>query len=90
MPDHNKKQVAVTTTPEDNIITRLEKQGYTRQEIHELVHKLILLQIAEKKKRRHNKYLRPFYSVRHFLNLVKGKALSMLRSQFAKKPKQPV
>lgn len=62
-----------------------------RAEVHQLVHKVILHQIQQRKITHHQQHRGTIHEdLRHFLHHITGKALALLRSQFAKKPKNPV
>jgi len=69
-----------------NIYEILLEQGYSKQSIHKVLHTIILAQIKDKQPP-HN-FLQ---SVKKFrLNPLSGNALSLLKTLFIKKPKNPV
>lgn len=82
---------------EKNIVDKLIEQGFTKREIDAVIHKFILSQIKNGNKQQ---LITPAknhpHPVVYFLRKVNirkhviGKALSLLESQFAKKPKNPV
>jgi hypothetical protein len=71
---------------EKDIIEQLEQLGYSSEEINAVVHKIMLLRIEERKKKAKPLVRRIF----HFMKKLCGKALCLLRTQYAKKPKNPV
>ena len=80
-----------------DIYEQLLAKGFTKREIHSALHKCMLLEIEEKKKRvvAHKKNQRSiktflFYKASHYLKNLAGKALCYLKMGFAKKPKNPV
>ena len=83
MPHHN------------NLYQSLLKKGYTKQQIHAAMHKFMLLQIQQDKATgcKHSAlHKKPSLFARdsHFLKNLISKIVSLLKSQFAKKPKNPV
>ena len=81
---------------EENIYQQLLQKGFTKRDIHAALHKCMLFEIEEKKKKATHKKNLPntktflFYKASHYLKNFTGKALSFLKTQFAKKPKNPV
>ena len=60
-------------------------------EVQQLVHKVILHEIQQRKITLHQQRRFVIHvHLRYFLHRITGKALALLRSQFAKKPKNPV
>lgn len=81
-----------------NIYESLLQQGYSKQEIDGAMHKYLLNKIALKKA---YKKLSPagkvLWRVKHFswrakwfLKVLTAKGLMLLKTQFAKKPKNPI
>lgn len=65
--------------------------NYTPSEVHQLVHKVILHAIQQRKITLHQQRRFGIHVHLHYsLHRITGKALALLRSQFAKKPKNPV
>ena len=82
---------------EQDIYQQLLQKGFSKRDIHAVLHKCMLLEIEEKKKRvaAHKKNQRSiktflFYKASHYLKNLAGKALCYLKMGFAKKPKNPV
>jgi len=79
---------------EQDIIEQLHKLGYTPQEINNVVHKIILLKIQERKRKPKPLAQRMASNIIMYItSSIKklcGKALCLLHTQFAKKPKNPV
>jgi hypothetical protein len=80
-----------------DIYEQLLQKGFSKQDIHAAIHKFMLMEIAEKKKQAtaHKKSQRSiktslFFKASHYLKNFSGKALCFLKTQFAKKPKNPV
>ncbi|QEC67925.1 hypothetical protein FRZ67_11665 [Panacibacter ginsenosidivorans] len=96
MPNQQEKQLQAllheqTGCSENILFAQLEQQGYSRQELHALLHKIVLHEATQcRGKRSRNKFSKLYHRTVYFFNQLSGKALSMLRSQFAKKPKNPV
>lgn len=63
----------------------------SRAEVQQLVHKVILYEIQQRKNTLHQQRRFGIHMhLRYSLHRITGKALALLRSQFAKKPKNPV
>lgn len=79
-----------------DIYHQLLQKGFTKQDIHSVLHKCMLLEAEEKKKQATHKQnqlntkTNLFYKASHYLKNLTGKALCFLKTQFAKKPKNPV
>lgn len=80
-----------------DIYEQLLQKGFTKRDIHSVLHKCMLLQIEEEKKKtaahqqnQRNSKTNLFYKASHYLKNLTGKALCFLKTQFAKKPKNPV
>ncbi|HVX50714.1 MAG TPA: hypothetical protein VHB48_11190 [Chitinophagaceae bacterium] len=82
---------------EPDIYQQLLQKGFSKKDIHAVLHKCIMLQIEEEKQKAAaykktlpNASTNLFYKANHYLKNLTGNALSFLKSQFAKKPKNPV
>jgi len=82
---------------DDNRYQQLLQKGFTKREIHSTLHKAIWIQIKHQNRRtdaKRNKIrtalIFPLFSASHFLKNICSKALFLLKTQFAKKPKNPV
>lgn len=75
-----------------NIYESLLQQGYSKQEVDTLLHKLTLLRIQQKKKQLHKLSFISSFSIKTLLLLkhITATGLYLLKTQFAKKPKNPV
>lgn len=85
----------VNMADNNNLYKRLLEQGFSKQEIHATIHKFMLLEIEEKNQRRTNSpkrkpHVQLHFKLFYFLNTLSGKALCLLKTQFAKKPKNPI
>ena len=83
MPHHN------------NLYQSLLKKGYTKQQIHAAMHKFMLLQIQHNKATgcKHiplHKKPSAVSKESHFLKNLISVVISFIKTQFAKKPKNPV
>ncbi len=85
--------------PEKNLYERLLEQGVPKQNLHKILHYLLMEQIKNSPKLKppfaakiKRLPLNIFQSLKNLkLNtLLKDKALTLLKTQFAKKPKNPV
>lgn len=80
---------------EPNIYQQLLQKGFTKRDIHDALHKTITLQIQHNKATgcRHtplHKKLSVVSKESHFLKNLISAAVSFIKTQFAKKPKNPV
>ena len=82
---------------EQDIYQQLLQKGFSKRDIHAVLHKCILFEIEEKKKQaaahkknKSNNKTNLFYKASHYLKNLTGKALCYLKMGFAKKPKNPV
>jgi hypothetical protein len=79
-----------------DVYQKLLQGGFSKQEIDSALHKSVLLRSINKSKtgtypgRNHLDPDVRFFNKINIPNLLVGKALSLLKSQFAKKPKDPV
>lgn len=78
-----------------NIYNYLLQKGYTRQQVHAAMHKYMLWQLQQQKAtaRKHKTlYEKPslFAKESHFLKSLLSTIVSFIKTQFAKKPKNPV
>lgn len=80
---------------EEKLYERLLAQGYTKREIHGAMYRFMLLEIQHRKATDH-----PYTSVdknrslcsktTHFLKSLVSTMVSLIKTQFAKKPKNPI
>jgi len=80
---------------EENVYERLLAQGYSKREIHSALHKYILAEIQYTKATGYTHtalHQKPslFSKVSHFLKSLVSAMVSLIKTQFAKKPKNPV
>lgn len=76
---------------DQEISANLNRHGFSHREMNQLVNKIILSDIAQRNKP--TKKINQFYlgfQLNKVIKHITGKALALLRSQFAKKPKNPV
>ena len=71
---------------ENNIYEKLLAKGVPKQTLHKLLHTVVLAQIKDKKSSRN--FIDAIKKLR--LNLLSGSALSLLKTLFIRKPKNPV
>lgn len=80
--------------PKKHIYEQLLEQGVPKETLDKLVHFIILEQIKNKKLTHQTKNTSPkiFFQFKpfHLLKHLSGKALCLLKTQFIKKPKNPV
>ncbi len=74
---------------EKKIFEDLLQQGHSKASIHNVLHTLMLAKIKTDKSRAFKKYLLPLPVILRF-HQISGKALCLLQTLFAKKPKNPV
>ena len=82
-------------SPADNTFDQLLQKGYTKKQVHSAIHKYMLAQIQYNKATgcKHKAlYEKPslFAKESHFLKSLLSAIVSLLKTQFAKKPKNPV
>jgi hypothetical protein len=88
---------------EPDIYEQLLQKGFSKRDIHSALHKAIMLQIQHNKatggkhtslhkKASHTVYHKPFAFSKesHFLKNLISAVVSFIKTQFAKKPKNPV
>ncbi|QEC69316.1 hypothetical protein FRZ67_19125 [Panacibacter ginsenosidivorans] len=81
---------------EKNIYEMLLQKGISQQELHTFMYKFIMMEIEERRAKEaaasKNKFRIFFRSLKNgsLFKKLKGKALSLLKTQYAKKPKNPV
>jgi hypothetical protein len=75
-----------------NIYNRLQQKGYTKRQIHAALHKYMLLQIKQEQATGCKLHKQPsmFSKESHFLKNLISAVVSFIKTQFAKKPKNPV
>jgi len=89
------KEALPVKPDEENIYEQLLAKGYSKQSIHKVFHYFILEEIKNKKATgsKHKPiYEKPslFAKESHFLKSLISAAVSFIKTQFAKKPKNPV
>ncbi|MEP6748458.1 MAG: hypothetical protein ABJB86_12075 [Bacteroidota bacterium] len=82
-------------THEENLCDQLLAKGYSKQDIHSAMYKYMLLQIQHKKatgNKRIALHEKPSLCSKatHFLKSLVSAMVSLIKTQFAKKPKNPV
>lgn len=76
----------------EDTITKLKNLGYSKQEIDSTLHKLTLIRLQQEKKQ--SLHSSTISAVRiktlHSLKHITAAGLCLLKTQFAKKPKNPI
>ncbi len=83
---------------QENLYQKLLDSGFTKQEIDSVIHKLTLLRLADKKKYEQLSFAGKLrwhvqnnsQQATRFLQRLTSKGLMLLKTQWAKKPRNPI
>ena len=75
-----------------DIYQQLLRKGFTKRQIHAALHKYVLVQIKQEQATGCKLHKQPsmFSKESHFLKNLISAVVSFIKTQFAKKPKNPV